>query len=323
MSVRTTRTAPDQRLALLAHRQYGVFTRSSARAAGVTDRMLKTRVTNGSLERVSRYVFRVAGAPSTWHQRLLIAAWSGGDDCHVSHRAAAALHGFDGFRTEIVEVVHPQLRDYRGRCGVAGITVHASSDLDPCDRTFVGPIPVTNPVRTLIDLGAVVRPERLEEALDGAIRDGHVQLDALTARHRELRRSGRNGVGPLARLLDDEEARAAAPQSVLERRFLRLLTAAGLPRPETQVRVPRADGRAAFLDVAYPAVRLGIELDGHAWHATACQRANDHERQNLVVLANWTILRFTYDDVAHRRDYVASVVRRALVACAARRSIAA
>jgi hypothetical protein len=169
----------------------------------------------------------------------------------------------------------------------------------------------------------VVRIERLEEALDAAERDGHVDRFQLIKRHAEIRQSGRNGVGVLAELLDTRHATAKTPQSVLERRMLRLIVGAGLPEPECQLRVPRADGRTAFLDLAYPQTRLGIELDSHAWHATRRQRQRDHERQNEVVMSDWTILRFTYDDVTHRPEYVVNLVRRALVTGAARHPIPA
>jgi very-short-patch-repair endonuclease len=310
----------DRQLARLADAQHGVFKRSQAREIDVSDRMLQLRARRGTLERVSREVFRVAGAPVTWHQRLLAAAWSGGPECCVSHRAAAKLHGFDGFRTEIVEILHPQRRDFRGG---AGMTVHVSSALDPIDRTWFGPIPVTSAVRTLIDLGAVVSIDRLEEALDSADRSGTIDRLELIARHAAIRQSGRNGVGPLAVLLDTRASHLGTPQSVLERRMLRLLTRAGLPEPRCQARVVRADGRVAFLDFAYTDIRLGIELDGHAWHATTRQRQRDHERQNQVVTADWTILRFTFADVSRRPEHVAAVVRRALLAGAARRPLPA
>ena len=313
-------TSPDGRLAQLAFAQHGLFTRSQAHRADVSDRMLQARVRQGRHDRLSREVFRIAGAPSTWHQRLLAAAWSGGPECCVSHRAAAALHRYDGFRAEIVEVVHPQRRDYRG---IPGVTVHVTSVLDPCDRALCGPIPVTTPVRTLIDLGAVVRIERLEEALDGAERDGTIDRFDLIARHAAIRQSGRNGVGPLARLLEAREVHAATPQSVLERRMLRVLAGAGLPVPECQVRVPRADGKTAFLDLAYAQVRVGIELDGQAWHATARQRQRDYERQNQVVIGDWSILRFTFEDVSQRPEYVVQSVRDALLTGAARHSMPA
>jgi hypothetical protein len=312
---------PDHRLARLARAQYGLITRAQGSRCGLSTRMLQLRVQRGTLEHLSRHVFRTAGAPDTWHQRLLAAAWRGGPDCCVSHRAASALHSYDGFRSEIVEVVHHQRRDYRDSTGVI---VHTTSVLDACDRTMWGPIPVTTPVRTLIDLGAVVSLDRLEEALDSAERDGKVLRHELVTRHAQIRQSGRNGIGPLAVLLDTRRAVEATPHSVLERRMLRLLSGAGLPEPECQVRVPRADGRIAYLDLAYIPIQLGIELDGHASHATRQQRQADDDRQNqIVVVDDWTILRFTFEDVTARPEHVAALVRRALISGAARRQIPA
>lgn len=310
----------DRRLAEFAAAQHGVFRRAQAHEIDMNDRRLQARVTRGALERLSPDVFRIAGVPSSWHQELLAAAWAGGPDCCVSHRSAAALHSFEGFRRGIVEVVHHQRRDYRS---TPGIIVHVTSVLDACDRAMVGAIPVTTPVRTLIDLGAVLRSDRLEEALDGAERDGHVDRFELIKRHAEIRQSGRNGVGVLAELLDSRHATAEMPQSVLERRMLRLLTRAGLAEPTCQLRVPRADGRTAFLDLAYPQIRLGIELDGQAWHSTKRQRQRDHERQNQVLLSDWKILRFTYEDVTQRPEHVANLVRHALVTGAARYPVSA
>ncbi len=312
---------PDQRLAQLARAQYGLFHRAQAHEHEISNRMLQLRVRRGTLDRLSLDVFRTAGTPDTWHQRLLAAAWRGGPDCCVSHRAAAALHTYDGFRAGIVEVVHHQRRDDRDP---SGVIVHTTSVLDACDRMMWGPMPVTTPVRTLIDLGAVVSIERLEEALDSAERDGKVQRHELVTRHAQIRQRGRNGVGPLAVLLDRRSASEATPHSVLERRMLRLLSSAGLPEPACQVRVPRADGRIAYLDLAYISIQLGIELDGHASHATRQQRQADHDRQNQVVVADdWTILRFTFEDVTARPEHVAALVRRALITGAAHRRIPA
>lgn len=309
----------DRHLAHLARAQYGLFERAQAHEVGMTDRRLQARVGRGALERLSFAVFRVAGAPNNWHQRLLAPAWTGGSDCCVSHRSAAALHSFDGLRSNIVEVTHHQRRDYRR---ANGVIIHVTSTLEAVDRELCGPIPVTTAARTLIDLGAVVRLERLEEALDGALRDGRVDRFQLIKRHAEIRQRGRNGVGMLAGLLEARHAIAETPHSVLERRMLRILTGAGLPEPRCQARVERGDARAAFLDLAYPQIRLGIELDGQAWHATPRQRQRDNERQNDVVLSDWKILRFTFEDITHRPEHVAALVRRALVEGAARYPIA-
>jgi len=311
----TVPVSPDRRIADLARDQYGVFSRSQAHAGEISDRILNARINRGSIERASYDVYRIAGSTLTWHQRLLAATLQGGPDCCVSHRAAAALHRYDGFRPGIVEVVHHQRRDYRPP---PGIISHVTSVLTVEDRQLIGSIPVTNPIRTLIDLGAVVPIDRLEEALDGAERDGKVNRHDLIARHEQIRQRGRNGVGVLAELLDGRHATAKTPHSVLERRMLRLIQRAGLPQPECQVRVPRRDGRVAFLDLAYVQIRLGIELDSQTWHATQRQRQRDLERQNQVVLADWTILRFTTEDVRERPDYVAATLRQALLTGAAR-----
>jgi very-short-patch-repair endonuclease len=101
---------------------------------------------------------------------------------------------------------------------------------------------------------------------------------------------------------------------VLERKMLRLLAAHGLPRPVCQHRVVRPDSQVADLDFAYPEQRVAIEVDGHVGHATRRQRGSDARRGNQIVLADWRVLRFTYEDVTRRPGYVAEVVRTALSA---------
>ena len=104
----------DRQLADFARAQYGLFHRAQAHDIEVYDRMLRARVRRGTLDRLSLDVFRIAGAPDSWHQQLLAAAWNGGPDCCVSHRAAAQVHRYDGFRSDIVE--SNSLRSGRPRC---------------------------------------------------------------------------------------------------------------------------------------------------------------------------------------------------------------
>src|SRR5262245_50524559 len=104
----------------LAARQHGLFSRRQAHERGVTDRMLQRRVRTGLIERVAPSVYRIAGAPASWHQHLLAASMGGGEMCVASHRAAARLHRFDTFTREIVEVTVPRSIRYRRR----GVIVH-------------------------------------------------------------------------------------------------------------------------------------------------------------------------------------------------------
>jgi very-short-patch-repair endonuclease len=91
-----------------------------------------------------------------------------------------------------------------------------------------------------------------------------------------------------------------------------LLHAAGLPAPELQYVVRSSGG--AFLgraDLAWPAQKLLVEFDGDG-HRERDVFVNDLRRQNALIAAGWTILRFTSADVLGRPDEVVAQIRRAL-----------
>jgi putative AbiEi antitoxin of type IV toxin-antitoxin system/uncharacterized protein DUF559 len=286
--------------------QFGLFTRRQAHACGLTDRMLQYRVQNGLFEQVGRHVYRVCGSESTWHQRLLAACLVGGDKCLASHRSAAELHGFDAVRRGIIEVTVPRGTRVRNLDAI----VHESLDLAADDYMHVGPIPVTSPARTLIDLGAVSRWERVEEAFDGVERDNLTEPYSVKRRHAQVRRQGRNGVGPMAVVL--RKRLRVPPKYVIERRFVRLLENAGLPIPELQYEVKLSNGREVYIDAAHTAPKLAWELDGHGAHATRKQRAADNRRASALSDLGWTVRRFTYEQVMDEGDAVVRAVRAAL-----------
>lgn len=70
----------------------------------------------------------------------------------------------------------------------------------------------------------------------------------------------------------------------------------------------------AVIDVAFPALMIAIEIDGFAYHSDARTFVTDRRRQNMLVAAGWTVLRFTWQDLV---DDEAAVLDRV---CAAIRS---
>jgi len=107
------------------------------------------------------------------------------------------------------------------------------------------------------------------------------------------------------------------PESVLERLFLRLVRAHGLPSPDLQVIRLLEDGGRVRVDAQYTEARVVVEIDGHAHHASRRQRQRDAERDAALALEGWVVLRFTYDDVVERPTYVARTIRRALARASA------
>jgi len=154
----------DTLLAQLASAQYGLVTRSQLLAAGFTDKMIETRLARGWLEVVHPGVYRVAGAPRSWHQDMLGALFHVGDAAVASHRAAARLWGLDGPFDGLVELSASLLSGARPH----GALAHRSTDLIPPYTTVRFGIPVTKPARTLLDLGAVVPRHVLDRAVDDA-----------------------------------------------------------------------------------------------------------------------------------------------------------
>jgi very-short-patch-repair endonuclease len=74
---------------------------------------------------------------------------------------------------------------------------------------------------------------------------------------------------------------------------------------------PSTDPRC-WTDLAFPGCRLAVEVDGWAWHIDPDRFQRDRARQNALVLAGWTVLRFTWSDVTERPDRVVAQIRRAL-----------
>jgi very-short-patch-repair endonuclease/predicted transcriptional regulator of viral defense system len=289
-------------------RQLGLVTRADAERIGVGRGRLARLVDRGTLERVGPSVFRFVGSARSWHQDVLRAVLDGGPECLASHRTAAALHGFDGFEPGVIEVLVP-MRVFHRR---ADVVVHHTRALPATDRATVGAIPVTSRVRTLIDLGAVAPADRVEEALDGAERDGAVRRAHVERRYAALRAPGRNGIGAMTQVLEARLALRNIPRSVLERRMLRLLQRARLPDPVVGHPVRLSSSQPYLLDFAYLDQRLGLEVDGHGTHAKRRERAADNTRMNALENAGWSIRRFTYEQVMHESVAVASTVRAAL-----------
>lgn len=103
---------------------------------------------------------------------------------------------------------------------------------------------------------------------------------------------GRRRVAHFRPVLDARQPGYSPGDNDLEARVQRWLVSADLPRPVAQLPVLVGDRRYR-LDLAFPDLRIAIELDG--WEAHGSRRAFDRDRArgNDLELAGWTLLRFT------------------------------
>ena len=84
--------------------------------------------------------------------------------------------------------------------------------------------------------------------------------------------------------------------------MLALLDRARLPKPYVQYEVP-ARRRRYRVDLAYPDLKLAIELDGR-YHREPERARYDQERDQALSRLGWTTLRFTWNDVTRREPEV-------------------
>ena len=164
-------------------------------------------------------------------------------------------------------------------------------------------IPVTTPVRTLIDLGTRLRPYALEAAINEADKLDLIDPVALGAALQDRR--GQRGVRPLREIL--ERGEFVLTDSELERRFLPIARRAGLGTPLTQEWV-----NGFRVDFHWPNLGLVVETDGLRYHRTPGEQARDRLRDQAHVAAGMTALRFTHWQVRYDPKQVERTLRAAV-----------
>ena len=297
-----------RRIMAVATGQLGLLSRRQANGVGVTNAQLRNRVSSGSLIQVGADTFRLPGAPSSALADLRALMLDIGGEVWASGPTAAALHGFDGYRLKTPFDV-TILRDRNVRR--IGHRIHSTTSLDLIDRSVVGDIACTSGARTLIDLARTESVERLTTAFDSGLRDGRFNESLVHRRVVALRSSGRFGIPRLMSAIEGVEA-IRGGHSWLEREYLRMLSDAGLPRPETQVVLTRAGDKLVRVDFRFPGTPVVVEVLGYHHHRTKEHLQRDTQRLNALITDGLRPYQFTYSDVVERPAEVIEQTRLAL-----------
>ena len=297
-----------RRIMAVATGQLGLLSRQQANGVGISNAQLRSRVTSGSLLQVGADTFRLPGAPVTELAQLRALMLDIGGEVWASGPTAAALHGFDGYRLKAPFDV-TILRDRNVRR--LGHRIHSTTSLDLIDRALVSDIACTNGARTLIDLARTESIERLVESFDSGLRDGKFNESLVHRRIVALRASGRFGIPKLVAAIEGVEA-IRGGHSWLEREYLRMLAAGGLPRPETQAVLSRAGDKLVRVDFRFVGTPVVVEVLGYHSHRTKQHLQRDTERLNALITDGFRPYQFTYIDVVERPSAVLEQTRQAL-----------
>jgi hypothetical protein len=298
-------------LARIGRRQLGLFTAGQARRCGISYERLRRLEAGGRIERWHRGVYAIAGAPDSYPRRLLAAQLACGPVALVSHASAASLHRLcDVRRPDRVHLLVPRRRER----SVEGAVVHSTLWLPDRHRRRVGPIPVTSVERTICDLAGDARSipgAHLRTVVHDAWRRGASDPERIAACLDGLGRV--RGASRLRRILAQRHPQLARARSVPEAEAFHRLQQAGVPLPEMNWELRRADGSVwCVLDLAWPVWSYAVEIDSRAYHAIAPDVARDRDKDADLIRLGWLVDRFRVARLQRAPDEFVALVRARL-----------
>ena len=272
----------DREIATLADRQHGVVALWQLFALGIGRGAIEWRIANGRLHPVHQGVYAVGRRKLDWRGVLMAAVLACGPEAVLSHRSAARLWGIRPDNRRNVDVTVPSRGTHRRK----GIDAHGARRLDPRDLTKIDGIPVTSLPRTLLDLAEVVPKSHVIRAMTEAERQRIIDVRALE----ELmaRSPGRRGLKPLGEILTDAVIEPGTREE-FEHAFVQFCHAAGLPKPKVNTLVEGYE-----VDVVWRKGRLIVELDSWAFHRHRKAFEDDRERDIVLALAEYQVIRVTW-----------------------------
>lgn len=282
-------------LADLLRNHDGVITLAQARRAGLGQDAVDYRVRTGQWIRCSPGVYFADDREFTDRARIRTGVWAYGDHAVASGLAAAWWHHLTHYAPEVVEVTVPRARRLHFQPG----TKLRRRDLDPAEVVERDHLRVTALPLTVVE--AAARRGGGAKLMDSALQR-HVDLPTLWKAH--LNNKGRHG-SPAARALlraADDGTRSAA-----ERLLGKLLRQAGITGWKANYSVC-----GYKVDYGFPDAKVALETDGWAFHSDVDAFNNDRVRQNVLILAKWQVLRFTWLDLTEYPDRVIAQIKGAL-----------
>ena len=177
--------APDRpqwrRLYEVAAAQEGYFTTAQAAVAGHSRQLLRKHLGAGRVVAVMRGIYRIVDFPSGEHDDLIVTWLWTGQEGVISHVTALLLHELSDALPAQAHVTVPESWRRRRLRVPSGVVLHFA-DIEPSQRSWVGSVPVTSVVRTLIDCAhSHVAPDIVNQAYRQALHRGIIRSDSVPA----------------------------------------------------------------------------------------------------------------------------------------------
>jgi very-short-patch-repair endonuclease len=226
--------------------------------SGLTRRQWNEAIQNNEIERQYRDVARLYGAPISRALRIEAAILAAGLDALASHRTSTWLWDAERPNDDPVDLILPE-RTRRARLP-DWIVVHRPRDLQQLRPVWRQGIPTTDPLRTLLDLGAV-DPTSVDAALTRFVVSGLVTPNAVRAAIVRHSKQGRHGIVALRNALERWSLDNKPADSDLEVLMAQVLTTYSLPPAQFHARLSGYE-----VDFWIIGSKVVIECDGWMSH---------------------------------------------------------
>ena len=286
----------DLRIAAVAARQLGVIARRQLLRLGLSGRAIDQRIAAGKLHPLFRGVYLVGHAVPPFGAREMGAVLACGPGSAVSHVSAGALFEWVENDGGAVDISVPN----RSRRQRDGIRVHRPTTLGPEDiGLFDKTIPITSPIRTVIDLASVLEYRPLERAVHEAMAQRVVTRDQIAQRL-----NGQRGAAHLATIIAVDGG-LTLTRSEAEELFLAIIRAAGLPQPQVNAKL-----HGYKVDFYWPEFELVVEIDSGRWHGKPEALERDHRKNAHLRGKGYDVIRYMYSQLQRDRDFVVAELAR-------------
>lgn len=277
-----------ERVVRLARRQYGLVTHQQCLDLGMAASTIAERLASGAW-RLERYgVYVVGGVPPSWEQTLC-AVTLPFSDCWITHGTAAKHLGLR--HTPQVGGIEA-LRPYGKSRRLDGVILRRTRLLVPADVTRHKRIPVTSVGRTIVECSGRLDVKQTGQLIDDAKRKDPLALEQVRACFARLAGGGHRRLRSVKEALSFRLPGYDPGESDPELLTLRAIIRAGLPIPVQQHRLTLG-GKRYRIDLAYPELKVAIELQSWSWHGGREAFDDDKARTADLVADGWRVLEVT------------------------------
>ena len=290
----------DRAVTRIAGRQRNLIGATQLSECGLGKDAVARRVGSGWLRLVFQGVYAVGSGELPALGLESAALMSCGERSFISHRSAAFVWGMRKGPSPLVEVSVVGL----GCRSRKGIRVHRIQAIDKREVQRERRLRVSSPARAVLEVAAVGTRDELVDVIDAGLalrRFTPGDLKLVLARNRPCR-----GAARLAEVLADDTAMAIS-RSRAEKALLRLIRDAGLPMPETNVKLGRYEP-----DFVWREQRLIVELDSATYHSGPGVFQRDREKDLVFRGARFDVLRPTRAHVIFEPTRVLVLLAQAL-----------